>query len=91
MAAITARKNFILCPVVGLESTGVPNVLHQQCFADGDWQCIVPVCFDSRCRGTLGTGVLVIFLTCFSFCCRDIYLMVSTEYYFGTTFGVVDQ
>jgi len=86
-----ARKYFILYPVVGLESTAVPSALHQQCFADGDWQCIVPVYFDSHWTGIFEPGVLVIFLTCFSFCCRDIYLMVYTEYYFGITFGVVDQ
>jgi hypothetical protein len=88
MAATTARKNFIPILFVDLENTGVPNVLRQQCIVDGDWQCIVPVCFDSCCRETLGPGVVIGLLTCFFlFICTDIYLMVSTEYYFGATFG----
>ena len=88
MAATTARKNFISILFVGLESTDVPNTPHQRCIVDGDWQCIVPVCFGNRCPGTFGPGVVIGLLTCFFLdICMDIYLMVSTEYYFGTTFG----
>jgi hypothetical protein len=88
MAATTARKNFIPGLFVDLESIDVPNALRRQCIVDGDWQCIVPVCFGNCFLGTLGPGVVIGLLTCFFLCIyTDIYLMVSTEYYFGTTFG----
>jgi hypothetical protein len=82
-----AFKYFIPVLVVDLQSTGVPSAPHQQCIVDGDWQCIAPVCFDNRCRETIDPGVVIDLLTCFFLCiCHDIYLMVSTEYYFSTIF-----
>lgn len=63
MAATTARKNFIPLLFVDLQSTGVPNVLHQQCIVDDDLQCIVPVCFDSQTWETFPPVFLVSLLT----------------------------